>query len=79
MILHEETRQMFVYVQMYVVAPIDVFFAFVTVLVLLFCFSNRPREVKNLVAGSKFPAILKPCIDVLSYLLEPKSIPKCTS
>ena len=37
-ILHEETRQMFVYVHTYVVAPVDVFFAFVTVLVLLFLF-----------------------------------------
>ena len=37
-ILHEETRQMFVYVHSYVVAPVDVFFAFVTVLVLLFLF-----------------------------------------
>ena len=37
-ILHEETRQMFVYVHTYAVAPVDVFFAFVTVLVLLFLF-----------------------------------------
>ena len=29
-----------------------------------FCFSNRPREVKNFVAGSKISAILKLCIDV---------------
>ena len=37
-ILHEETRQMFVYVHTYAVAPVDVIFAFVTVLVLLFLF-----------------------------------------
>ena len=35
-IFHEETRQMFVYVHTYAVAPVDVFFAFVTALVLLF-------------------------------------------
>ena len=63
-ILHEETRQIFVYVHTYVVAPVDVFFVLLLYSFRCFCFSNRPREVKNFVAGSKISAILKLCTDV---------------
>ena len=50
---------MFVYVHTYVVAPVDVFFAFVTVLVLLFLFLESSTGGKKLCCRLKISSHFK--------------------